>query len=146
MVSGFVVRFDFQREWKLIHSFYFTPTLKDRCRAAVPNVTGFHRLSTIVHAQLNVSCVKTLLLNPTNPQLQSLQAYLEKMYLYVYSNSKIYRNWMYNRKFKNYSLGKSKTCLWLPGWALSTTGAGQVEIPGTPGPGSQILTPLRNLR
>lgn len=33
----------------------------------------------------------------------------------------------------------------LPGWALGTAAAGEVETPGLPGPRSQILTPLRDL-
>lgn len=61
--------------------FSLTPVLKHCHRAVVPDVTGFHRPSTTVHAhaQLNGSCVQTLLLNPATPQLQSVQAYPGKI-------------------------------------------------------------------
>lgn len=42
------------------------------------------------------------------------------------------RNWIHNRNFENYSMGKSQTCLWLPGWALGTAAAGDVRTPGLP--------------
>lgn len=89
MVNGFVLVFFYNRVKKLRHSltqkyqtfFGFTPMLKHCCRAAVPDVAGFHRLSTTARAQLNGSCEQTLLLNPATPQLQSAQAWPEKIFL-----------------------------------------------------------------